>query len=335
VRRSTLAKVYGPRPPWHDIQLAISGPAVGDVEHVFRERWEDTQPLSRSPLRRIGDRLRHDQTEATPLPSQRPDPQPVGGHPVQLLRTYPRRAGGYSFAPRGERSVARGYLKAVAQARQLIYIEDQYLWSPAVADMFTKALRRNPKLRLIAVLPHFPDQDGPISQPPNLVARDRAMASLRKAAPGRVAFYGLENLQGVPVYVHAKVCVVDDQWASVGSDNFNRRSWTHDSEVTAAVYDQSYARALRLELASEHLDRTGEMSDLHDPTATFTTFADCAAQLQGWYDAGRLGARPPGRLRPVRDASMTAFTRAWASAAYRLVYDPDGRPLHLRMRHSY
>src|SRR5664279_5650022 len=160
-------------------------------------------------------------------PAEPPDPEPAGAHTVQLLRTYPRRAGGYPFAPQGERSVARGYTKAVAQARHLIYIEDQYLWSPAVAAMFTKALTSNPQLQLIAVLPLFPDQDGRLSKPPNLVARDRAIASLRKAAPGRVAFYGLESPDGVPVYVHAKVCIIDDQWASVGSDNFNRRSWTH------------------------------------------------------------------------------------------------------------
>ncbi len=37
--------------------------------------------------------------------------------------------------------------------------------------------------------------------------------------------------------MHAKVCVVDDVWCSVGSDNFNRRSWTHDSELSCAVLD--------------------------------------------------------------------------------------------------
>ena len=45
-----MAAAYGPRPAWHDVQLAISGPAVGDVETVFRERWEDPRALSRSPL---------------------------------------------------------------------------------------------------------------------------------------------------------------------------------------------------------------------------------------------------------------------------------------------
>ena len=330
-----MAAVYGPRPPWHDVQLAIEGPAVGDVETVFRERWDDAQSLSRSPLRWLADRMRHDNPSDSPLPQQSPDPEPAGTHTVQLLRTYPRRAGGYPFAPQGERSVARGYTKAVAQARHLIYIEDQYLWSPAVAAMFTEALTSNLQLRLIAVLPLFPDQDGRLSKPPNLVARDRAIASLRKAAPGRVAFYGLESPDGVPVYVHAKVCIIDDQWASVGSDNFNRRSWTHDSEVTAAVCDPGYARALRLNLAGEHLDRTGPMTDLPDPARTFTAFADSAALLQGWYEGGRRGARPPGRLRPVIDGTQTRFTRAWASVLYRLIYDPDGRPLKVRMRRSF
>jgi phosphatidylserine/phosphatidylglycerophosphate/cardiolipin synthase-like enzyme len=330
-----MAAAYGPQPPWHDVQLAISGPAVGDVETVFRERWEDPQPPSRSPLRWLADRTRRDNPLGAPLPRQHPDPQPAGPHTVQLLRTYPHRAGGYPFAPAGERSVARGYAKAVNQARHLIYIEDQYLWSPAIARLFTKALQHNPELHLIAVLPLFPDQDGRLSAPPNLVARDRAIATLRKAAPSRVAFYGLENRDGVPVYVHAKVCIIDDQWASVGSDNFNRRSWTHDSELAAAVCNPDYARALRLTLAGEHLDRTGQLSDLDDLARTVTAFADSAAGLQRWYDEGCVGPRPPGRLRTINDGTLSRFTRAWASVLYRLIYDPDGRPLKLRMRRSF
>jgi len=228
--------------------------------------------------------------------------------------------------------VARGYAKAVNRARHLIYIEDQYLWSPPIASLFATALQRNPELHLIAVLPHFPDQDGRISKPPNLLARDRAMAALRKAAPGRVAFYGLENPAGIPVYVHAKVCIIDDEWASVGSDNFNRRSWTHDSELTAAVCDAGYARELRLTLATEHLELSGPTDDLDDPRNTFNAFADSAALLQRWYDGGYQGPRPPGRLRPVNEATLSRFTQVWATALYRLIYDPDGRPLNLRMR---
>ena len=36
---------YGPHPPWHDAQLEVRGPAVGDLAATFRERWEDPTPL--------------------------------------------------------------------------------------------------------------------------------------------------------------------------------------------------------------------------------------------------------------------------------------------------
>lgn len=334
-QRQSMAAVYGPRPPWHDVQLAIAGPAVGDVETVFRERWDDRQAYSRSPLRWVGDRVRRDQARATRLPPQRPDPEPAGPHPVQLLRTYPRRLGGYPFAPQGERSVARAYTKAIGRARRLIYVEDQYLWSGPAATTFADALRRNPDLQLIAVLPRFPDQDGRVTKPPNLVGRGEAVATLRQAAPGRVAFYSLENLAGTPVYVHAKACVIDDEWASVGSDNFNRRSWTHDSELSAAVCHPTYARELRLALGREHLGLEAEGgSGPLELERAFETFARSAQALQSWYQGGQRGSRPQGRLRPLADPPLSHVTRSWAAVLYRLVYDPDGRPASLRRRNQ-
>lgn len=330
----TFAKVYGPRPPWHDIQLMIQGPAVADVETVFRERWEDPHALSHSPIRRVGDRLRKaEATTVSPLPEPLADPAPAGAHPVQLLRTYPKRAPGFPFAPRGERSVARGYRKAVGHARRLIYIEDQYLWSRELAKIFARALRDNPGLRLIAVLPHHPDQDGPLITAPYLLGRQQSMTLLRAAAPDRVAFYGVENHQGVPVYVHAKACVIDDAWASVGSDNFNLRSWTHDSELSAAVCHEDFARNLRLTLAREHLDLSDD--DELEIDDAFAEFARSAATLDAWHRDGCREPRPPGRLRPIRDQPISGLTRAWATPVYRVIFDPDGRPLSMKIRRTF
>src|SRR3712207_7242658 len=36
-----MSEAYGERPPWHDVQLEIRGPAVHAVDTVFRERWDD------------------------------------------------------------------------------------------------------------------------------------------------------------------------------------------------------------------------------------------------------------------------------------------------------
>ena len=232
-----MAKVYGERPPWHDVQAMICGPAVGDVEAVFRERWNDPVPITLNPLARLHDLMDRQADTADRLPDPEPDPAPCGTHAVQLLRTYPFRRPRYSFAPDGERSIARGYLKVLARAQSLIYLEDQYLWSAEVVDALARALAERPGLRLIAIIPRYPDMDGKISMPPNLIGRIEAVRLLRKAGGDRVAVYGLENEAGTPIYVHAKVCVVDDTWSIIGSDNFNRRSWTHDSELSCAVLD--------------------------------------------------------------------------------------------------
>ena len=180
----------------------------------------------------------------------------------------------------------------------------------------------------MAVLPHAPDQDGRTQLPPGLLGRQVTMELLKDAAPDRVAFYGPENLDGVPVYVHAKVCVVDDTWASVGSGNLNRRSWTHDSELTAAVHHPGYARELRHELAREHLGTDAGL----EPDEAFDAFARSAAALQHWHDTGRSGPRPPGRLRPIADPPVTGLTRAWAGLLLRTTYDPDGRPSLMKLR---
>ncbi|CAN5599700.1 phospholipase D-like domain-containing protein [soil metagenome] len=342
-QRQPMAAIYGSRPPWHDIQVAVRGPAVQDVENVFRERWEDPTPLNRNPLSRLADRLRGEDIDPSPLPRQRPVPAEQGAQYVQLLRTYPEKRPAFPFAPRGERSVAHGYQKAVGLARSLIYIEDQYFWNGGIVASFARALTRSPHLQLIVVLPLHPDQDGRFSQPPNLVGRQQALDLVRRAGGERVAVYGLENHDGVPVYVHAKVGIVDDVWASVGSDNINRRSWTHDSELACAVIDdrldgrspaaidafgdgaRRYARELRLQLAAEHLDRApDEVDDLADPVTAFDAFAASAAELQAWHDGGGVGARPAGRLRPYPAPQLGKATLAWATPLYRLIYDPDG-----------
>jgi phosphatidylserine/phosphatidylglycerophosphate/cardiolipin synthase-like enzyme len=332
---------YGPTPPWHDIQAAISGPAVHDVETTFRERWEDPTTLRRSPIILIRDRLRGLDTKPDPLPPQAPPPSPVsdGTHVVQVLRTYPDLRGGrdYAFAEGGERSVARGYTKAVKQARRLVYIEDQYVWGSQIGDVFTEALRAHRDLLVIAVVPLHPDVGG-MNRLAQLEGRRRAMAEMEKVASGRVAFYGIENRHSTPIYVHAKTCMIDDTWATIGSDNFNRRSWTHDSELSAVVVDTAgdYARRLRLTLAAEHLDRDPDdpMSDCTDPADMFSVFAESAAALDRWHEH-RSGPRPRGRLRRLEPPGLNRTTRGLASMLYRWVHDPDGRPRSLRRSDSF
>ncbi len=339
-----MSPEYGSNPPWHDVQLELQGPVVGDLEAVFRERWDDETPLDHRPRMALERAfIKGIDTDASPLPPQAPDPEPVGTCAVQVLRTYPHRRPHYPFAPRGERSVAAGLRKAVHRARSLIYLEDQYLWSTHVARLFSDALTRNPELRLVAVVPRFSDQSGAVSRPPNLVGRQDALDMVMQAGGERVAVFDLENAAGTPIYVHAKVCVIDDTWASVGSDNLNMRSWTHDSELSCAVLDDArdgreprdpggfgddarrFARELRLELVREHLG-TDSDDGLLEPAALVDRLRASGAGLDAWFDGGRTGPRPPGHVREHRPDRLPASTQVWARPLYHLVVDPDGRP---------
>lgn len=333
-----MSEQYGNRPPWHDVQLRLAGPVVGALDTTFRERWNDPAPLDMlSPIAWIEDKLRGADLTPGKLPEQPPDPPTCGPHAVQVLRTYPDAHFEYDFAPHGERSIARGYSKAVKRAKRLIYLEDQYLWSKRAAHLFAGAIADNPELHLIAVVPRHPDVDGRLALPPNMIGRRQAIDVCREASKERVHVYDVENHEGTPVYVHAKVCVIDDIWVSVGSDNFNRRSWTHDSELSCAVLDdtQQFARDLRLRLMREHLDRASDGSQdggLDDPDTAVREIADAAQALDAWHASGRSGARPPGRLRPHKPEKLGLLTRLWAEPAYRLIYDPDGRSYRDRLR---
>jgi phosphatidylserine/phosphatidylglycerophosphate/cardiolipin synthase-like enzyme len=340
---------YGPRPAWHDIQAEVRGPAVHDLEHTFRERWYGSSLLDvPSPFRQLYDRAYHmGAMTSRPLPEPAPD-DPThrpGRHAVQVLRTYPARLRRYPFAPLGERSIAHAYRRAFARARHLVSLEDQYLWSRPVARLVAAALRENQDLHVVVVVPRYPDNDGPVTRVPSLLGRQEAMAIIAAAGGDRFAVYDLENRSGDPVYVHAKIVVVDDVWAMVGSDNLNRRSWTHDSELSIAVLDverdprepvdpaglgdgaRVFARDLRLRLCREHLDRADDdVDDLLDGTTAFAAFARQAADLDRWYVEGRSGPRPPGRVRRHHPSAVGAVQRLWARPLLRTVYDPDGRP---------
>jgi phosphatidylserine/phosphatidylglycerophosphate/cardiolipin synthase-like enzyme len=345
---------YGQRPPWHDVQLEIEGPAVSELDLTFRERWEDPTPLNHSGrLRALLSRALSRDRVTRPLPAPLGDPSTRGGHTVQVLRTYPSRKPKYSFAPEGERSVARAFAKAIKRARNVIYIEDQYFWSVEIARLLAEVLRQQPQLQVIAIVPRYPDKDSKSSGPPSRLAQARALAILQKAGGDRVGIYDIENEAGAPIYVHAKVCVIDDVWATVGSDNLNRRSWTHDSELSCAVIDselddripldpgglgdgsRKFARELRLSLWAEHLGRTPDDPELLNLSDSSVLWRKTADQLDSWQTRSNEGVRPSCRIRPHVVAPVPPGSRRWAGIVYRLIFDPDGRPLKLRLRRGF
>ncbi len=245
-------------PNWHDVQLRLEGEVVADVEHNFRQRWQDS--------------CRNCYPAAVPelLPAQAPRVDAAWHTAAQVVRTIPHDT--YASVRRGEFGIYHSYLNAFRRAKRFIYIENQYLWSPHVMDVLIEQVqrRRETPFRIVIVLPagaHSGKWDN-----------DRHVDTLRAVDDGRgiVSVYapyasgpsaGVHAFRYRPVYVHAKVAIVDDEWLSVGSANLNNRGLITDSEINVVVSDREIAVNLRIDLWAEHLAAPREQVAQADPIA--------------------------------------------------------------------
>ena len=97
-----------------------------------------------------------------------------------------------------------------------------------------------------------------------------------------------------PLYVHAKVAIVDDRWLIVGSANINADSFFNDTEMCVATDDAALARDTRVRLWAEHLE-------LDEDTVASATPADLVDSqwrpiAREQLERSRAGERPTHRL---------------------------------------
>ena len=85
------------------------------------------------------------------------------------------------------------------------------------------------------------------------------------------------------IYVHAKIMLIDDAWATIGSTNVADRSFFGDTELNASFWHRDTARALRCELLREHLG--SDTSDLDD-VAAMGLMRESARKNQGRRERG-------------------------------------------------
>jgi len=63
-----------------------------------------------------------------------------------------------------------------------------------------------------------------------------------QAAWGRLLAAGIEILEYLPTMLHCKVMVVDGMWCSLGSANFDTRSFRVNDEANLNIWDEDFAR---------------------------------------------------------------------------------------------
>ncbi|HEY6398986.1 MAG TPA: phospholipase D family protein, partial [Solirubrobacteraceae bacterium] len=207
---------------WHDVTTRIRGPAVRDVAEHFVLRWREL----------AGEQLQ-----------LRPPPPPAGQTRIQVVRTIAD--GMYDAGPRGDFRILESYVRAIRRAQQFIYLENQFLWSPEIVALLADKLRSPPSesFRIVILLPARANngQDDTRGQLSVLASaddgNDRFLAATIRSLSGR---------RDDPLYVHAKVGIVDDRWLTVGSANLNAHSLMNDTEMNVVTDDPDLARDTRL-----------------------------------------------------------------------------------------
>jgi len=219
---------------WHDASSRVRGPAVADVAAHFAARWRT---------------VTGEHVEDTPPPAA------AGDVELQVVRTVPEKI--YDFLPGGDFRILESYTRALRSARKFVYLESQFLWSAQVVEILANKLREPPSedFRVVVMLPAKPNNGADTTRGQLGVLAGADDGAARFLATTISARSG--GLTG-PLYVHAKIGIVDDAWLTVGSANLNEHSFFNDTEMNVVTCDPTIARETRLRLWAEHLERSVE-----------------------------------------------------------------------------
>ena len=242
-RRPFTRRAYG---PWHDATTAVSGPAARALGDHARERW------------------RHASGEVLVPPPAGSDPWPDGlpvdmdDVAVGISRTIP------AYDTQAEvREVEALCLTAIVAARRSVYLESQYFASRAVAEAIARRLSEPDGPEFVIINPE--SAEGWLEEEAMGSARARLLAMLERCDQfGRLRIYTPVTSGEQPIYVHAKIMIVDDRLLRVGSSNLNNRSMGYDTECDLAFEakdDTHLARVIgsfRAKLLAEHLGTSPE-----------------------------------------------------------------------------
>lgn len=208
-----------PYRPFHDVQMMVDGAAAEALAALVRGRWSCAACEDLAPVHIDSD----------------PWPDHVAPHftavDIGIARTQPR----YE-TQRQVQEVERLFLDSIDAAERSIYIENQFLTAPAIAERIARRLRERPKLEVLIV---SPDSHDSWLEAHSMRAGRIAFADILRKAGGRRVHLAFPQVadgeRRSAVMVHAKVMIVDDTILRVGSANLNNRSMGTDTECDLVI----------------------------------------------------------------------------------------------------
>ncbi|MEA2156352.1 MAG: cardiolipin synthase, partial [Solirubrobacteraceae bacterium] len=189
---------------WRDTHVRVRGPIVRGLQGAFAENW----------LEATGDVLVG--------PAYLPELEPLGGGAaMQVVR---------STANVGDTNVEALYFLAIACARTSLHLTSAYFApGPAFVEALTDAAGRGVDVRVLVPGPHIDKE----------VVRRAGRAVYEQLLEG-----GVKLFEYCPTMIHAKTLTIDGAWSSVGSVNFDNRSFQLQDEVTLCICSAEFAGRL-------------------------------------------------------------------------------------------
>jgi cardiolipin synthase len=189
---------------WRDTHVRVTGPVVRGLQGAFAENW----------LECTGDVLAGDRY----LPYIEPIED---GGPMQVMR---------SSATVGDSNAEALIYLAVAAAKRSIELTSAYFVPrPAFTEALVEAANRGVRMRILVPGSHIDKQ---------------FVRTAGRAAYDDLIGAGIEIYEYCPTMLHAKTLTVDEIWSSVGSVNFDNRSFQLHDEVTLCVQSERFAGQL-------------------------------------------------------------------------------------------
>ena len=196
---------------WRDTHVRVRGPVVRGLQGAFAENW----------LEGTGEVLAGDE--------YLPELEPVDdGGPMQVVR---------SSAKVGDTNAEALYYLALGSARRSIELTAAYFVPrPAFTDALCAAADRGVDVRVVVPGPHI----------------DKSVVRVGgRAAYQQLLDAGVRLFEYQPTMLHAKTLCIDGKWASVGTINFDNRSFQLHDEVTLCVWDERFAARLNEAFAAD------------------------------------------------------------------------------------
>ncbi len=205
---------------WRDTHVRVHGPVVRGLQGAFAENW-----LECTGAVLAGDRY---------LPYIE---EVEGGGAMQVTR---------SSATIGDTNAEALVYLALAAAKRSIELTSAYFVPrPAFADALVEAAGRGVHMRILVPGSHIDKE---------------FVRTAGRAAYDELIEAGIEIYEYCPTMLHAKSLTVDGAWASVGSVNFDNRSFQLHDEVALCVQSERFAGELH-----EMFEKDLEVSERIDP----------------------------------------------------------------------